>query len=59
MDQAIAEIKEKIEIKSIRREKQEEVGFNENKNVRVADTNKMGKNPNMCHTKFNIILSQV
>ena len=59
MDQAIAEIKEKIEIKSIRREKQEEVGFNENKNLGVADTNKMGKNPNMCHTKFNIILSQV
>ena len=52
MEQAITEMKEKIESKSIRTEREENKEFNKNRTVRYADTNRMGKILNLFNKKF-------
>ena len=56
-EQAIAEMKEKNERRNIRAErKEEDGGFNRNRTVRIAETNRMGKIQNLMDPKFKLFL---
>jgi hypothetical protein len=53
-EQAIEEVKEKIESKSIRAEREEKEEFNKHRTVRFAEANRMGEIPNLFHKKSKI-----